>query len=432
MKKDNNKRKTTNSKKIFATDKNVFFAVPYRKMILKSGKGMWVKDVDNNLYLDMMSGQFCLPLGYSDAAVAKLIKRQLATLVHTNTMFLTEDVVRGARALASVVGKAPVKVFFLSTGAEAVEFAIRNAKAYSSKESLASLSVGYHGLTLATQALSNFGLYAKPMIPKTYHLPVPDWVNRPKSQTAEQFTKSCLKETEEVLRGAKGDLASIIVEPVISVGGMIFPQKEYFIGLAKIAKSHKALLIFDESQTGIGRTGTWFAYEHYGVVPDMIILAKGIGLGFATSAVVMKADIAKVLEGIVLHFSSHQNDPLSGATTDFLISYIKKQKMLRSITERGTYFLGKLRAIAEHHPIIVNPRGLGLMLGFDLDEKYFTNERNPGQELVSLLEKEGVLIQAVRRGKTFRILPAYIIKEKEIDIFIKKLDSCLKMLEKQL
>lgn len=432
MKKDKNKRKTTNSKKLFAADKNVYSAVPYRKMVLKSGKGMWVNDVDNNLYLDMMSGQFCLPLGYSDTSVTNLVKHQLSTLVHTNTMFLTEDVIKGARALASISGKPPVKVFFLSTGAEAVEFAIRNAKAFSSKESLASLSVGYHGLTLATQALSNAGLYAKPMIPKTYHLPVPDWFNRPKSQTAEQFTRTCLKETEDILKGAKGDLAAIIVEPVISVGGMIFPQKKYFTELAKIAKSHKALLIFDESQTGIGRTGTWFAYEHYGVTPDMVVLAKGIGLGFATSAVVMKSDIAKALEGKVLHFSSHQNDPLSGATTDLLISHIKKGKMLQSITEKGLYFLSKLRTIAENHPIVINPRGLGLMIGFDLDEKLFTEMRNPGQELISLLEEEGVLIQAVRRGKTFRILPAYIIKEKEIDYFIKKLDICLKMLEKKL
>lgn len=432
MKRDNNKIKTTNSKKIFTADKNVFSAVPYRKMILKSGKGMWVKDVDNNLYLDMMSGQFCLPLGYSDASVAKLIKRQLSTLVHTNTMFLTEDVVKGARALSSIVGKLPIKVFFLSTGAEAVEFAIRNAKAYTSKESLASFSVGYHGLTLATQALSNSGLYAKPMISKTYHLPAPDWLNRPGNQTVNQFTKMCLKETEEILKDAKGDLAAIIVEPIVSVGGMIFPQKGYFTGLAKIAKSHKALLIFDESQTGIGRTGTWFAYEHYGVTPDMVILAKGIGLGFPSSAVTIRSGIAKSLEGKVLHFSSHQNDPLSGATTEFIISYIKKKKMLGSITQKGVYFLDKLCAVAKSHPIVKNPRGLGLMLGFDLDEKLFTENRNPGQQLISLLEEEGILIQAVRRGRTFRILPAFIIKEKEINLFIKKLDICLKMLEKQL
>lgn len=425
--------KNKRSKKLLADyANNIFFAAPYRNIILKRGKGMWVWDVDGNKYLDMMSGQFCLPFGHSDTITARMVCKQTETMINTNALFLTEDVLQGARALSSIAHKLLQKVFFLSTGAEAVEFALRNAKAFSGKEAIASLTVGYHGLTLATQALSNGGTYAKPMVSKIYHLPSPDITLRKKNETVREFIAQCLKQTDHVLGAAQHDLAAIIVEPVISVGGMIYPPKQYFQGLVKIAKKHSALLIFDESQTGIGRTGTWFGYEHCGVVPDMVVLAKGIGLGFPVSAVLMKTTVATRLEGKVMHFSSHQNDPLSGAMAACVISTIKKRKLLPIIETQGAYLLARLRQISVKHPLIQNPRGRGLMLGFDLDEKIFTAEQNPGQRLITLLEMHGMLIQAVRRGKVFRILPAFIITKKEIDFFITTLDVCMTQIEREI
>lgn len=418
--------KLKKSKKMLNEYKSyIFKAVPFRTPILKKGHGSYLEDIDGNKYLDMMSGQFCTVLGYNHNEFNKIIIKQLKELIHTNTLYLSKPVLLAAKALGSITAKNLKKVIILSTGAEAVEFAIRNAKFYTKKEGIVGVGNGYHGLTLATQSISTNGLYAKPRVQKSYSIPTPDYFNRLPGQTIENFISMCLKKSRKQLEKKMGEIAAFVVEPIISVGGMIFPQKEYFKGLEKIAKEHNALMIFDECQTGLARTGEWFAYERIGVIPDMLILAKAAGLGLPVSAVVIKNKIAKSIENQLTHFSSHQNDPIAGIILEFLIKYIKRNNLLKKIKKTGDYFLKQLEILSEKEPWLENPRGLGLMLGFNLPHKEFSKNRNPGQELISLLEKKNILIQATQKGKTFRILPNYLISKKEIDIFITALRNCL-------
>jgi len=410
--------------------KYILNVAPFRVPIFDNGRGVHVTDLDGNTYLDLMSGQFCLPFGHAYEPFAKMISQQLRRLIHTNTLSLTTETLKGVKELASLSDNSLNKSILLSTGAEAVEAAIRFAKICTKKEGVVGISDGYHGLTLATQSISSGGIYAKPRVSQTYSIPTPH-----SSRSVDDngiATIDYIQQAKQLLSDKKGTIAAFVVEPVISVGGMIFPHSSYFHELSKLAKDHEALLIFDECQTGLGRTGTWFGYQHYGVIPDVLVLAKIAGGGIPVSAVMVTDEVAAQIENVTVHFSSHQNDPLSGAILEFIISHMKSKKTLENVNKMGEYFLEQLISVSKTNPIIQNPRGLGLMLGFDLPSEYFIKGHNPGQELISLLEDRGVIIQAIRRGQTFRILPSYTIRQSDIDLFIEKLLSSITILKKRL
>lgn len=409
----------------------IFKVAPFRKPVLKSGNGSFVEDLDGNKYLDLMSGQFCLGFGHLYPEFNEVVIKQLKKIIHTNTLSLTEEVFKAAKALSATTNGQLKKTLFLSTGAEAVEAALRYAKFFTQKEGIVGIEDGYHGLTLATQSISSKGLYAKPRVPLTFCIPTPDWINRPKNTTVDEFIENCLKISESQLQPFLGKIAAFIVEPIISVGGMIFPPIKYFQGIDQLVKKHNSLLIFDECQTGLGRTGKWFAYQYFDIVPDILVVSKISGLGLPISAILLKDEIAKKVEGKYIHFSSHQNDPLSGAIIEFVIEHINKKNMLEKINKNGAYFLNKLTILSKFQPWIKNPRGLGLMIAFDLPYKEYNEKINPGFDLINMLENEGIIIQAIKRGKTFRILPNFLISKKEIDLFINKLNICIKKLSKK-
>lgn len=423
---DNNKNLLNKYKKY------LFWIGPFRKIIIKAGKGSFVEDFNGQKYLDMMSGQFCLALGHCNPVFNKLIIKQLSKIIHTNTLTLTEEILMASKKLAELTNYRLSKTLFLSTGAEAVEAALRYAKIFTKKEGIVAVDSGYHGLTLATQSISMGGKYAMPKVPSSVIIPTPDFIhNKNKHQNINDFVKKIIAKSYNILKKYKGKIAAFIIEPVISVGGMIFPPKKYFNDLLSIVKEHKALLIFDECQTSFGRTGTWFGYQNYDIIPDILVFSKIAGLGLPVSGIILKEEIAKEIEGKSVHFSSHQNDPLSGAIVSFVVEYIKKNNLLKKIKQKGDYLLKKLTKLSRKEKFIQNPRGLGLMLGFDLPPEIFKNGMiNPGQELINILEKKGIMIQVIRQGKTVRILPNFLISYEEIDFFIKKLEEGIKELKR--
>lgn len=404
--------------------------VDFRKPVLSKAYGCYYEDVDGNKYLDLMAGQFSAVFGHSYRPLNELIKKQLGKIIHTNTLSLSEEVLEAVKELASVTADDLNKTILLSTGSEAVECALRYAKFYTKKSGVVGLGLGYHGLTLAAQSISSFGKYAVPKVQKTFSIPTPDLTSKPENQSVDSYINYCLEETEKQLYPYLGEIAAFVVEPVISVGGMIFPPRKYFKELKKIVEKHKALFIFDECQTGLGRTGKWFGYEHYGVIPDILVIAKAAGQGFPVSAVTFRDSVVKNVDKPLIHFSSHQNDPISGKILSFTIKHIKENDIIKKNEEKGKYFLDQLISLSKSNSWIKNPRGLGLMLSFDLPFNLFTQSKNPGHELISILEENGIIVQAIRQGKTFRILPCYNISEKEIDFFVATLEKCLKILKK--
>lgn len=403
----------------------VLQVAPFRTPVISHGEGNSVWDSEKKEYLDMMSGQFCLAFGHSYPPFVEAIHKQMKLLTHTNTLSLTTKTLEACKELASVTHPTLNKSILLSTGAEAVEFALRYAKFATGKNGIVSIRDGYHGLTLETQSISSGGQYAAPKTPETYSIETPDWDRKGESMSKEAYYDMLLQKAEAELKQHEGTIAAFVAEPVISVGGMIYPDSYYFIGLKKLAEKHKALFIFDECQTGLGRTGTWFAYENTGIVPDILVLAKIAGNGMAVSAVVVTDNLAKRIEHKLIHFSSHQNDPLSAAALHFVITHMKEQDTLTHVQTVGNYLVSELKKLAKTQSMIENPRGRGLMIGFDLPDKLFSQKRNPGQELISAMEQRGVIIQAIRQGRTVRILPSFVTTTHHVDTFIQALSHSL-------
>lgn len=410
--------------------KYIFKATNFIEPIIEKGKGSYVWDIDGNKYLDINSGQFCAIFGHSYKPLIKKINEQLNTICHTNTMTLTNEVLKAAKKLGDINDGDLKKTIFLSTGAEANECAIRYAKFITGKNKIISFNKGYHGLTLATQSITMEGLWARPKITGSIAIETPDLLYPPKNKNSKEFLDICLEDLYKKIKNNKNKIAAIILEPILGTGGIIIPPKEYFKKIREICNKNKILLIFDECQTGFGRTGKWFCYQHFNIIPDILVTAKGIGMGLPVSAVTFRKKILKNFEGNISHFSSHQNDPLAACVVNFVIQHIKDDNILDIINNKGDYLIKKLKEIANKNSLIKNPRGLGLMIGFDLPEKLVGADRKITNDLINMMEKKGVLIQAVRQGITFRILPNYMISYKEIDSFIKKLNECLKNLSK--
>jgi 2,2-dialkylglycine decarboxylase (pyruvate) len=406
--------------------RHVFAAVPYRDPVLVKGCGAWLTDRNGKRYLDLSSGPFSALFGHGDPGLARAVHHQLVSLVHTNDYMMADTVLAALSDLAGVLPKALSQGLLLSTGAEANECAMRMAKHVTGRVGMVGFDHGYYGLTLATQGLTWGGKHARPAVPGCYSIPVPDLraVPRARQQNA---VEEALSEGRRRLAGAKGTIAMFLVEPILSAGGMLFPPPGYFRGLMDLVREHEALLVCDESQTGLGRTGNWFAFTRAGLQPDILVLSKGAGCGLPVSVVALRRSVSKALEGQYLHFASHQNDPVGACALQYVIRRLKQRNMLQRIRRKGDYFLTRLRELERKDPWITGARGRGLMLAFELVPEIFDARTgyNLGFMLQDVLEDAGVLVQAISRGRIFRLLPPYTITRREIDLFVRRLRESL-------
>lgn len=399
----------------------VFKATEFLEPIIERGEGSYVWDIDGNKYLDINSGQFCVVFGHTYKPFLDDVNRQMDKIIHTNTMTLTSEVLEAAKELASINDGDLKKSIFLSTGAEANECAIRYAKFITNKNKVISFSKGYHGLTLGTQSITMGGLWARPRVDGCIDVETPDLLYPSNNINSEEFYQLCIDDLLLKINQNKDEIAAIIVEPILGTAGIVIPPADYFKMLREICDENNILLIFDECQTGFGRTGKWFCYQHFGIIPDILVTAKAIGMGLPVSAVTFRQSVVEGFEGSITHFSSHQNDPLSASIVKFVIQHIRDNDMLSQINEKGQYLLTKLLELSKENRLIVNPRGMGLMMGFELPLDLVGNDRQLTFDLINQMQENGVLLQAVRRGATFRILPNYLITHEEIDFFIEML-----------
>ena len=398
------------SKDLFEKKKEyIFQATFFNEAILEKGKGNYVYDIDGNKYLDLNSGQFCLSFGHKDKNLAKVVSKQINKIYHTNTSTISPEVLQACEDIASITGGNLKKTIFLSTGSEANECAMRYARFITQKSGIISFSKGYHGLTLGAQHVTMSGKWARPTCEENYYIDHDCDIQTLKNQ----FT--------DILKKSNNNIAAVIIEPILAVAGIYIPTEEYLKELRELCDKNQILLIFDECQTGFGRTGKWFCYQHYDIEPDILTCAKAMGLGFAVSSVTFKTDVAKKIEGKIVHFSSHQNDPLSCVITSYMINRMKKNKVLNHITSIGTYFEKKLKELELSSRIIKNVRGKGLIYGFDISDDLMQKNPNFSKEFLFELQKNGVLLQAIRQGRTCRLSPSYIITKKNIDYLIDKI-----------
>lgn len=410
-------KKLDNSLKLMEDKRKYLFeATHYAEPILEKGIGTKVFDIDGNEYLDLNAGQFCVTFGHGYEPFIKLVSEQLGKIYHTNTGTLTPEIFTAAEEMAQINSGDLNKTIFLSTGSEANECALRFAKAYTKRTGVIALDKGYHGLTLASQGSTMGGQWAMPIVPNTVAVRTPDLYHLQAGVTADDELQECLVDLESKFESYGNKSAAMIMEPIVGVGGMIPLPSVYLKRVRELCDEYGVVLIFDECQCGFGRCGDWFAYKLADVIPDMVTTAKAMAMGFAVSAVTFSEKIAKKVEFGLTHFSSHQNDPLAAAIVSFVINEIKSFDLINSNIQKGKYLLKAITEICETTELLCNPRGVGLMCAFDLNDQIIENYREASARFISAMQENGVLLQAVRQGRTFRLMPNYYIANEEIDV----------------
>ena len=409
-------------------------AMPYADEVLVEGRGCTIRDADGKEMLDLAAGMFCCVLGHNHPRFIERVVRQTQQILHTGTQFLSPAVLEAGYKLAGVAPGALQKSIFLSTGTEANEFAFRLAKAYTGRTGIMGLSRGYYGTSVATKSCSGLASHhlkdSLPTVPESVRLPItPQCVECFSDMARPSCAFSCLGSVESWI-GDWSNIAAVIVEPVLSAGGMLFPPPGYLKRLRELAHQNGALFIVDEAQTGFGRTGRWFAIEHHDVQPDILTLSKSVGNGFPVAAVTTTAEIADdvVAKGL-WNLSSHQSDPVSAAAVCAVIDIVREENLLDRAAESGAYFLAQLRSLSSRQPMITAVRGQGLMIGFDLQVDEPERTLSVVNAFMFGCRRRGLHLTFGFGGVNFRIIPPLIITRAEIDFAIEVMERTLEAVQ---
>jgi 2,2-dialkylglycine decarboxylase (pyruvate) len=330
--------------------------------IIARAEGSYLWTESGRRLLDFTSGQMSAILGHSHPDIVATVRRQVATLDHLFSGMVSRPVVDLARRLAESLPEPLDKVLLLTTGAESNEAALRMAKLVTGKHEIVSFARSWHGMTQAA-ASATYSAGRKgygPAAPGNFAIPVPfpaggDW----RRQLDLAFD---LIDAQSV-----GSLAACIVEPILSSGGVIDLPPGYLAALRRKCRDRGMLLILDEAQTGLCRTGTWYAFERDGVVPDILTLSKTLGAGLPLAAVVTSAEIERAAHDRgFLFFTTHVSDPLVAAVGNTVLDVLERDKLDLRAGESGRFLADGLRELAARHDVITDVRGRGLLVGLEL------------------------------------------------------------------
>lgn len=411
--------------------KHMLMAMPYADNLIESSQGATLRDIDGNEILDLAAGQFCSILGNNHPKYVERLTLQMKKVIHIGTQFLSPVVLESAAKFAEVAPGALNRSIFLSTGTEANECAISLAKTYTGKRGVIGFNRGYYGLSLGTKSLTSIFSPGDrhgsgPSVPESYRFLAPHCFHCPVKNHFPECELVCLESSVEATLTRERDIAAILIEPVISAGGMIVPPPGYLKALKELARELGALLIIDEAQTGFGRTGKWFACEHHEVEPDMLVVSKSSGSGFPVSGVITTDEIAdRIASHGWIHLASHQSDPLSAAAVAATIDIVREEDLVAKAAENGGYFLDRLRQLQAKHSVLVDVRGLGLMIGAEIGNFPDESVHELAMLIVALCERQGVHMTYSYYEPVLRFLPPLTITKPEIDRAIHTLDESI-------
>ncbi|OBZ12210.1 MULTISPECIES: aspartate aminotransferase family protein [Bacillales] len=370
--------------------KSVLFTARRPSIVMERGEGMHLWDTDGKRYLDFVGGWAVTSLGHSPAVLQEALSRQASTLVHASPGYYNKPMIEFAELLTSVSGMD--KAFFASSGAEANESAIKLARKHGAVHmngayEIITLKNSFHGRSLAMMSATGKEQWKELFAPKVdgfKHVPIND--------------------LDACFAAVTNETCAIMVELVQGEGGVHAVDEAYLYGLRKMCDMYGMLLIFDEVQTGMGRTGKLFAYEHYGIMPDVITLGKGIGGGFPLSAMLTKSKYDLFEPGD--QGGTYTGAPLAMAAGYAVLQELLEQNLASNAKTQGQYLTASLRNLSCEVPIS-NIRGKGLLLAFDVPE-------GTAPELAAICLQEGLLINALN-ASTIRLVPPLIVTQKDID-----------------
>jgi acetylornithine/N-succinyldiaminopimelate aminotransferase len=369
-------------------------------IVLVRGEGTRVWDQDGKEYLDFVSGIAVCNLGHCHPKITEAIANQGQTLLHVSNLYHIKPQIELARLLVNA--SFADKVFFCNSGAEANEGAIKLARKYmrdtygKERSEIIVMNNSFHGRTLATLTATGQGKFKEEFAP----LPA-------------GFTHVPFNDVEAVRSAITEKTGAVLVEPIQGEGGVNCPADAYFPELRALCDEKGMLLIFDEVQVGMGRTGKLFAYEHYGITPDIMTLAKALAGGLPIGALLARDAIAKSFTPGT-HASTFGGNPLVTAAGIASLTTINDPEFLNHCCSMGAYFVDQLRRLQEKHPSIRDIRGKGLIIGVEVDQD--------GAALVDSCLEKGVLINCVQE-QVLRFLPPLTVTEAEIDRVVATLDE---------
>jgi 4-aminobutyrate aminotransferase len=406
-------------------------------MVAKSGRGAMVEDVDGNLFLDFAAGIAVVSTGHCHPQVVEAIQRQAAELIHiSGTDFYLPNMVDLAERLAAVApGKEPKKVYFGNSGTEAIEAAIKLARYHTRRDKIIAFHGCFHGRTLgslsltASKAVQRKGFGA--LLAGVFHIPYPNSYRCPYGNPSPCtcVESATFLEREIFKRMVDPDeVAAIFIEPIQGEGGYVPAPKEFLVELQRICRKHGILLVCDEVQSGMGRTGKWWACDHAGIEPDILCVAKGIASGMPLSATIARASLMDWKPGA--HASTFGGNPVSVAAALATMDLLEAQ-YIENARRVGGFLMGRMADWPARHRIVGDVRGKGLMIGVEIVRDQKTKERagDLREAIVDLAFEKGLLLLGAGEN-TIRIAPPLIVDEEQAAYAAQTLEVCLSEVEK--
>jgi 4-aminobutyrate aminotransferase len=426
-----------NAQAIIERDRKVISPAYTRSypLVAARGEGAMVEDPDGNRFLDFAAGIAVVATGHCHPKVVKAIQEQAARLIHmSGTDFYYENMVELAERLAALTpGGLARRVSFGNSGTEAVEAAIKLARYHTGRGQFVAFVGAFHGRTMGSLALTGSKNIQKkgffPMMPGAHHVPYAYCYRCAYGKTPDSCAVECVAAIETELfrtRLPPDDVAAIFVEPVQGEGGYVVPPRKFFDELRRLADEYGILLIFDEVQSGMGRTGKMFACEHFDAVPDVMTLAKGIASGLPLGATVAKAELMAWPPGA--HASTFGGNPVAVAASLMTLELLE-QELMENAARMGAHLMARLRDLPARIPIVGDVRGLGLMIGIELVRDQVTRERAPAlrDRLVELCFERGLLLLGAGPN-SIRLCPPLVVTKDQADFAADTIESCLKIL----
>ncbi|HEX2714388.1 MAG TPA: acetyl ornithine aminotransferase family protein [Candidatus Acidoferrales bacterium] len=406
-------------------------------LVVKSGYGAMVEDVDGNVFLDFSAGIAVVSTGHCHPEVVAAIERQAAELIHmSGTDFYYPSLPELAKRLSAITpGKEPKRVYFGNSGTEAIEAAIKLARYHTRREKVIAFYGAFHGRTMGALSLTA----SKPVQRKgfgsllagVFHIPYAYSYRCPYGLQPESCCTECAAMLERELFKkivAPEEVAALFVEPIQGEGGYIPAPPEFLRELQRICRKYGILLVSDEVQSGMGRTGKWWGGDHAGLEPDILCTAKGIASGMPLSATIARADIMDWPPGA--HASTFGGNPVSIAAALATIDLIER-KYMENARCMGDFILNRMADWRGRHKIVGDVRGKGLMIGVEIVRDQRTKEKAQDlrDRIVQLAFAQGLLLLGAGEN-TVRLSPPLMIDEEQADFAVRTLEECLSEVEK--
>jgi 4-aminobutyrate aminotransferase len=401
-------------------------------LVIARGEGSFVEDVDGNVFLDCTAGIAVTATGHSHPDVVSAIVEQAGKFLHmSGTDFYYELQARLGEELSSIAPMpGPHRTFFGNSGTEAIEAAIKLARYHTKRPNLIAFFGAFHGRSMGSLSLTASKLTQRkgfsPLVPGVFHVPYANCYRCPVNATPDTCAAECLRFLEEqtlVHVVSPDEVAAIVVEPIQGEGGYVVPPNVFHERLRELTRKHGMLLVVDEVQSGMGRTGKWFAIQHTGVEPDMVATAKGIASGLPLGVVVARSELMSWPPGA--HASTFGGNPVACAAALATITLIR-DRLMQNANDVGAHLFAGAKRLMEKHALIGDVRGRGLMIGIELVRDRKTKERATTERdrVVRECFKRGLLVLGAGQN-AIRLSPPLVLTKDQADTAVRILDEAL-------